>query len=67
MAAPADITCIQCACGAKYERAAVHLPIKDIGVYECRVCSEVIERWHGRSVPTFKLIEIPPRKETSAA
>jgi hypothetical protein len=62
---PAFTTCIQCPCGAKYERAEALLPIKDVGVYECNICSAVIERWQGRVVPMFKLIERP--KQSSAA
>lgn len=67
MPVPAFTTCIQCACGAKYERAEAHLPIKDIGIYECRVCGAVIERWHGRDVPMFKLVERPAVTKSSAA
>lgn len=67
MPVPAFTTCVQCACGAKYERAEAQLPIKDIGIYECCVCSEVIERWHGRVVPVFKLIERPKATRSSAA
>lgn len=61
------LSCIQCDCGAKYERAEVQLPIKDIGIYECHLCGVVIERWHGRAVPTFRLLEAPQTKATSAA
>lgn len=51
--------CISCKCGAHYEREDVQLPIKDIGIFECRECGDVLERWAGRVVPKFTLI---PRK-----
>jgi hypothetical protein len=59
--------CVACACGAKYERAEAQLPIKDIGIFECQVCGEVVERWHGRVVPTFRLVAKPALKTSSAA
>jgi hypothetical protein len=59
--------CIWCACGAKYERVEVRLPIKDVGIYECQCCSAEIERWQGRDVPSFKLIARPETKSASAA
>ena len=61
------LSCVWCVCGAKYERAEVQLPIKDIGIYDCCVCGSVIERWHGKAVPTFKLLEAPQVKKPSAA
>lgn len=60
-------TTVSCTCGAAYERAEVHLPIKDVGIFECFHCNAVMERWHGRDVPTFKLIARPNAKTTSAA
>jgi hypothetical protein len=48
--------CVWCACGAKYERRDVRLPIKDIGVYECLECGDVLARWSGRVVPAFRPI-----------
>ncbi len=65
MPIPIFSTCVACACGAKYERAEAHLPIKDVGAFECQVCGEVLERWQGRDVPTFKLIA-PPRASSAA-
>jgi hypothetical protein len=67
MAIPIFSSCVSCQCGAKYERAEAHLPIKDVGIYECCVCGEVLERWHGRDVPMFKLIARPESKASSAA
>jgi hypothetical protein len=64
---PVFSACVACVCGAKYERAEAHLPIKDIGIFECQVCGEVLERWHGRIVPTFRLIQKPAAKTSSAA
>jgi hypothetical protein len=64
---PTFSACIWCACGAKYERAEAQLPIKDIGIYECVHCSAVLERWHGRVVPTFRLIERPREEGSNAA
>lgn len=64
---PAFSICVRCPCGAKYERAEAHLPIKDIGIFECEVCGEAMERWHGRVVPMFKLIERPPVRTSSVA
>lgn len=64
---PVFSACVACACGAKYERAEAHLPIKDVGAFECQVCGEVIERWHGRVVPTFKRVAAPASKTSSAA
>lgn len=60
-------TCISCECGARYERAEAHLPVKDIGIYECSHCGCVLERWHGRTVPEFKLVHTPEQKSSSAA
>ena len=59
--------CIWCNCGAKYERREVRLPIKDIGIFECHVCGEALERWSGRVVPAFKLIGLPETKASDAA
>lgn len=59
--------CIWCNCGAKYERLDVQLPIKDVGVFECHGCGEVLERWSGRRVPAFKLISLPETKAIDAA
>ncbi|QGZ96082.1 hypothetical protein [Terricaulis silvestris] len=67
MPLPAYSACVACACGAKYERAEAQLPIKDIGIFECQVCGEVVERWHGRSVPTFRLVQNPTTKASNAA
>lgn len=67
MPLPTYSACVRCPCGAKYERAEAQLPIKDIGIYECSHCGHVLERWHGRVVPTFKLIELPQTKTTDAA
>jgi hypothetical protein len=64
---PVFSACVACACGAKYERAEAQLPIKDIGIFECQVCSEILERWHGRVVPTFRLVAKPEQKASSAA
>lgn len=67
MAIPVFSSCVLCACGAKYERAEAQLPIKDVGIYECVACGEVLERWHGRKVPMFKLIARPENKTSSVA
>jgi len=67
VAIPVFTSCVTCACGAKYERAEAHLPIKDIGVFECQCCGEMIERWYGRDVPLFKLVSKPDAKKSSAA
>jgi hypothetical protein len=58
---------ISCACGARYERAQAHLPIKDIGAFECQCCGAVLERWYGRDVPLFRLVSKPEAKTSSAA
>jgi hypothetical protein len=60
-------TCVSCTCGAHYERAEVALPIKDVGIYECHHCGEVLERWHGKTVPQFRLLAAPQSKASSAA
>ena len=67
MPLPVFSACVACACGAKYERAEANLPIKDIGIFECEVCGDVVERWHGRIVPTFKLVQRPAAKSSTAA
>lgn len=67
MGIPTFDTSLSCDCGAKYERAEVKLPIKDIGMFECQVCGEVVERWHGRKVPLFRLVERPQLKKSNAA
>jgi hypothetical protein len=64
---PVFSACVACACGAKYERAEAQLPIKDIGIFDCQVCGEVLERWHGRAVPTFRLVAKPATKTSTAA
>lgn len=56
-------TFIDCACGARYERREVQLPIKDIGCFECFDCGVRLEIWHGRSVPAFTRV----KSETAAA
>ena len=56
--------CFTCQCGAKYERGEARLPIRDIGVQECNHCGAVIERWHGKLVPIFRLVSIPPAKKS---
>lgn len=65
--APNSIACIWCDCGAKYERAEMRLPIKDVGIFECFGCGAVVERWHGKLVPAFKLIALPNQKVPTAA
>jgi len=55
-------TCVDCECGARYRRAEARLPIKDIGVFECDVCGQVLEHWHSQTVPHFKLIAAQERK-----
>ena len=60
-------SCVKCDCGARYERAEVHLPIKDVGVFECHQCGAVIERWHGKVAPLFRLLHAPAYKSSSAA
>ncbi len=64
---PVETRFISCACGAEYERSEAKLPIKDVGIYECRACGEVLERWHGKTVPVFKLVQKPQSKDASAA
>ncbi|HRK64630.1 MAG TPA: hypothetical protein PLN53_09565 [Terricaulis sp.] len=59
--------CVTCACGAKYERGEVRLPIRDIGIQECNHCGDVIERWHGKVVPIFRFVSAPQSKKVSAA
>lgn len=59
-------TCVACACGAKYERAEVKLPIKDIGLRECDFCGAALEQWHGKIVPVLRLVA-PPAKSKSAS
>jgi hypothetical protein len=60
---PDYAACISCVCGAKYERSTVLLPIKDVGEFACTGCGNVMERWRGRLVPTFKRIETPETGE----
>lgn len=67
MPMPVFNSCVTCSCGAKYERAEAHLPIKDIGTFECQCCSAVIEHWSGRDVPLFRLVSRPANKASSAA
>ncbi|GIK47778.1 MAG: hypothetical protein KJZ75_17355 [Hyphomonadaceae bacterium] len=49
-------TIVDCACGARYERRQVQLPIKDIGCFDCDDCGARLEIWWGRAVPAFKRI-----------
>jgi len=58
---------VQCNCGARYERAEVRLPIKDIGIFECQYCSAVIERWHGKTAPLFRVVKLPDSRPSNAA
>lgn len=58
-------TLISCACGAEYRRVVQLLPIRDIGLFECRECGVTLESWSGRSVPHFELV--PAAKSKSAA
>jgi hypothetical protein len=60
-------SCVQCTCGARYERAEVHLPIKDVGVFECHHCGLVLERWHGKRAPLFRAVAPPPQRKTPNA
>lgn len=60
-------TCITCACGAKYERGEARLPIRDVGIQECRQCGGVLERWQGKTVPIFRFIGAPETKKITAA
>lgn len=63
----ADPTILNCACGCSYERREVHLPIKDIGAFECDECGARLEIWSGRTVPVFKRIAQPqPAAKRSA-
>jgi hypothetical protein len=59
--------CVSCACGAKYERGEARLPITDVGIQECHHCGIVIERWHGKIVPVFRLVSVPDAKNANAA
>lgn len=58
---------ITCNCGADYERGEVRLPIRDVGMHECAHCGIVLERWHGKIVPIFRLVSTPKPKNASAA
>ncbi len=60
-------TTITCACGAKYERGEARLPIRDVGIQECRHCGVVMERWQGKVVPIFRFLSAPEPKTISAA
>ncbi|GAN00527.1 hypothetical protein U91I_04193 [alpha proteobacterium U9-1i] len=60
-------TCVTCDCGARYERAEVRLPIKDIGVFECHDCGKMLEHWHSQTVPHFRAAASAPERKTSAA
>jgi hypothetical protein len=52
-------TIVECGCGAHYERREVRLPIKDIGLFDCRACGARLEVWSGRTVPVFIAIALP--------
>jgi hypothetical protein len=43
------------------------LPIKDVGMFECDDCGEVIERWHGKQAPLFRAVASPKRRTPNAA
>jgi hypothetical protein len=45
----------------------VHLPIKDVGIFECHHCGETIERWHGKLAPLFRFVERPRQTASNAA
>ena len=64
---PQYTTCLSCACGAKYERGEVKLPIRDVGVQECHHCGATIERWQGKVVPIFRLLSVPKSNKADAA
>ncbi len=53
-------TIITCACGVRYERREVALPIKDVGCFDCHECGVRLEIWSGRKVPAFK--KLPSEK-----
>lgn len=59
-------TCVDCDCGARYQRAEARLPIKDIGVFECDLCGQVLEHWHSQIVPHYKLMPAQERKSSAA-
>ena len=60
-------SCVKCDCGAHYERAEVRLPIKDVGIFDCHNCGAVIERWHGKVAPLFRVVQLPKPKCSNAA
>ncbi|HRO04556.1 MAG TPA: hypothetical protein PLS69_13220 [Terricaulis sp.] len=66
-AMPQFNSCFTCQCGAKYERGEARLPIRDIGIQECAHCGVVIERWHGKLVPVFRLVSAPEEKKSASA
>lgn len=57
---------VACGCGAEYERVLVTLPIKDVGIFECRDCGAPVERWHGKDVPRFKYLGAQPAAQRHA-
>lgn len=59
-------TIITCACGVCYERDVRHIPIKDIGLFECVECGARLEIWSGRTVPVFKRIHAQDAQKRSA-
>ncbi|HYD87962.1 MAG TPA: hypothetical protein VEA80_10835 [Vitreimonas sp.] len=61
-----DPTIIDCACGARYERREVQLPIKDIGCFDCGDCGARLEVWSGRTVPAFKRVQVDQRAAKQA-
>ncbi|MET0181547.1 MAG: hypothetical protein ABW199_01530 [Caulobacterales bacterium] len=48
---------VSCACGAEYRREERLLPIRDIGLFECRDCAAVLETWSGRKAPHFTYLQ----------
>ncbi len=52
---------ISCACGARYERFTVELPVKDTDDFSCEVCGTQLASWYKtRHVPNHTLISRGP-------
>ena len=64
MLKPASATTITCGiCDSIYLRRAERVNFRGKDEKICEVCGELLERWEGRHLPTFKLVKRGTLKE----
>jgi hypothetical protein len=55
MSLPAQVICPKC--GSVYERRSEKVIFRDSDARKCDVCDQVLDRWNGSRIPTFKLLK----------